>query len=263
MTAPARLRPLAALAGPTPRQDTQGRGGKPVAANRRRAATGLLADPRVRLGIGAAAMLVTALPVRGDRVGWREARAFRTVNGLPDALYVPAWVVMQFGAIGAAPAAASAAWAASDRRLAWRLLTAGSATWALSKLVKHIVPRPRPTMLLADTRCRGRPASGLGYLSGHAGVAVALGTAALPRFGATGRAVTLGLVPVVGLSRVYVGAHFPLDVVGGAALGLAVDAAVALVQQAGRSQRDARTPPGPRRGTRTARGAAARPRTRG
>jgi membrane-associated phospholipid phosphatase len=32
----------------------------------------------------------------------------------------------------------------------------------------------------------------------------------------------------VGLTRVYVGAHLPLDIVGGAALGLAVEALVSL-----------------------------------
>ena len=93
--------------------------------------------------------------------------------------------------------------------------------------------RPRPAALLPGTRCRGRPATGLGYLSGHAGVAVALGVAALPRFGVAGRAITAAIVPIVGLSRVYVGAHLPLDIVGGAALGLAVDAAVALIQESG------------------------------
>ncbi len=32
----------------------------------------------------------------------------------------------------------------------------------------------------------------------------------------------------MGLTRVYVGAHFPLDIAGGAALGLAVNAAAGL-----------------------------------
>src|SRR5437773_1889976 len=86
--------------------------------------------------------------------------------------------------------------------------------------------RLRPAILLAGTRRRGREAAGLGYLSGHAGVAVALGAAAFPRLGPGGRALTLGAVPVVGVSRIYVGAHLPLDVAGGAALGLVLDAAL-------------------------------------
>jgi len=102
-----------------------------------------------------------------------------------------------------------------------------------TKLVKRIVRRPRPATLLPGTRRRGPDATGLGYLSGHAGVAVALGAAALPHLGPAGRALTLAAVPTVGLTRAYVGAHLPLDTAGGAALGLAVDAALALVQEAG------------------------------
>ena len=85
--------------------------------------------------------------------------------------------------------------------------------------------RPRPVTLLPGIRRRGRDASGLGYLSGRAGVAIILGMTALPRLGPGGRALTLTAIPLVGLSRVYVGAPFPLDIAGGAALGLAVDAA--------------------------------------
>jgi membrane-associated phospholipid phosphatase len=77
-------------------------------------------------------------------------------------------------------------------------------------------------------RGRGRDAAGLGYLSGHAAVAVALGTAALPRLGPAARALTLTAIPLVGLTRLYVGAHLPLDIAGGAALGLAAGAAADL-----------------------------------
>lgn len=195
------------------------------ASEHERALPAALAAPRVQLGAGLAVLLATAGAARHDRVGPREARAFRAVNGLPDAVYLPAYAVMQLGAFGAIPASAAAAWLAGDRELAGRLVLGGTGTWALAKAVKQVVRRPRPVTLLPDIRRRGRDAAGLGYLSGHAGVAVALGAAALPRLGPAGRALTLTAIPLVGLTRVYVGAHLPLDVAGGAALGLAVNAA--------------------------------------
>jgi membrane-associated phospholipid phosphatase len=188
-----------------------------------------LADPRGRLGAGTATLLVTAGAVHRDRVGACEARTFRAVNGLPDALYPPAWIVMQLGAFGAVPASAAAAWRAGDGELAARLLLSGTSAWALAKLVKRVVRRPRPADLLPGTRGRGRDAAGLGYLSGHAAVAAALGAAALPRLGPTSRALTLTAIPLVGLTRLYVGAHLPLDIAGGAALGLAAEAAADLL----------------------------------
>ena len=200
---------------------------------RKRSPMRWLADPRVRLGLGTAAVGVTALSARRNRVGHCEAQAFRAVNGLPGSLYGPVWVIMQLGTLGAAPTAAGAALLARDRALAGRLLAGGTGTWALSKLVKQMVRRPRPAALVSGTRTRGRDASGLGYLSGHAGVAVALGTAAFPHLSPSGRAVVAAAVPIVGLSRIYVGAHLPLDVAGGAGLGLAVGAAVALVRRPG------------------------------
>ena len=187
-----------------------------------------LADPRARLGLGVAGLLATAGAVHRDRVSAGEAGAFRAINGLPDALYPPAWVVMQLGAFGAVPAAAAAAWRAGDGELAGRLLLGGTGAWAAAKVVKQVVRRPRPADLLPGTRGRGRDAAGLGYLSGHTAVAVALGAAALPRLGPAGRALTLTAIPLVGLTRLYVGAHLPLDIAGGAALGLAAAAAADL-----------------------------------
>lgn len=200
----------------------------------------VLVDPRGRLCVGVAALLATAGAVRHDRVGPWEARAFRAVNGLPDSWQLPAWIVMQLGTFGAVPASAATAWLAGDGELAGRLLVSGTGAWGLSKVVKQIVRRPRPAALLPGTRRRGREAAGLGYLSGHAAVAVALGATAISRLSPVGRGFVRSAIPLVGLTRVYVGAHLPLDIVGGAAMGLAVAATVDLADAAARRPRASR-----------------------
>lgn len=188
-------------------------------------------DPRIRLVIGVATMGVSLISLHRDRVGPREERVFRRVNDLPDSLFAPAWVVMQLGAVGSAVVAAIVARASNDRRLAARLLIAGTATWGASKIVKPLTGRPRPLALLPDAHLRGREAAGLGYPSGHAGVAVALGVAGVPSLPSPVATVATMAVPIVGMTRMYVGAHLPLDVVSGAALGLAIDAVVEIVQE--------------------------------
>jgi membrane-associated phospholipid phosphatase len=211
--------------------------------NRKPALAAVFADPRIRLGAAAAVMLITAVAARQEQVSPCEARTFRAVNDLPGSLYPAAWLVMQLGTLGAAPTAAGAAWLAGDGELAARLLVNGTGTWVLAKLVKRLVHRSRPAGLLPGTRCHGRPATGLGYLSGHAGVATALSAAALPRLGPAGRALALLAIPAVGLTRIYAGAHLPLDIAGGVALGLTVEAAAAIAGVSERFHTGDRTGP--------------------
>lgn len=177
-----------------------------------------------RLVVGGVGLAVSAAPVRRGRIGRREHRVFRTVNDLPDWLHRPAWVVMQAGALGAAPVGAAVALTLGERRLAARLAGSGTSAWLLAKLVKQVVRRGRPNTVMSGVHHRGPECSGLGYLSGHAAVSMALILIVAPQLG-RGRWAALAVTPLVGLSRIYVGAHLPLDVVGGASLGLLVDGA--------------------------------------
>jgi len=151
-----------------------------------------------------------------------ELALFRPVNDLPDALHPPVWTVMQLGALGAGPVLGTVAWTAGRRELAARMVAGATASWALAKAVKRVVRRGRPVRLVPHTHVRGKEATGLGYLSGHAAVAMSL-TAAAASAMPDHRRLFGAAAAGVGLARMYVGAHLPLDVVGGVGLGLVVD----------------------------------------
>lgn len=182
-------------------------------------------DGALGMVVGLVGVGVSALPVRRNRIGRREERCFVAVNRLPDLLHRPAWVVMQLGALGAAPVTAAVAVVAGRRRLAVRLATNGLSAWVLAKLVKQVIRRGRPSTVMTEVRHRGPESTGLGYLSGHAAVSTALVLAAMPHLDRRIRWLAVAAAPIVGLSRIFVGAHLPLDVVGGASLGMLVDGA--------------------------------------
>ncbi|HEX8861805.1 MAG TPA: glycine betaine ABC transporter substrate-binding protein, partial [Actinomycetes bacterium] len=183
----------------------------------------------VRLALGVAILVGSAELVRRDRVGVLETNVFRLVNDLPGALYPPLWALMQLGNLVAVPLVAAVAALARRYRLAVNLAIAGTAAWFLAKVVKQAVARGRPPSLLNQVHLHGHLPGGLGYVSGHAAVAVALASVASPYLSRRTRRVAWLLAAIVCLARIYVGVHLPLDVVGGAALGWAVGALVHLL----------------------------------
>jgi membrane-associated phospholipid phosphatase len=158
---------------------------------------------------------------------WERA-VFRAVNELPGFLYGPTWVVMQFGTWLAIAGCAGVALAVRRVRLALAFAMAGVTASLLSNVFKAIVGRGRPAALLAAVHARGGLPGGNGYPSGHASVSFALATVAWLWLDGWVRWVLPCAAVIVCFARIYIGAHFPLDVVGGAALGTACGAAVSL-----------------------------------
>jgi membrane-associated phospholipid phosphatase len=183
----------------------------------------------LRLLAGLAILLVCTATVRPDDVGTLETDQFRLVNDLPDALFPAFWVVMQAGNVLAVGVVAAVVAATRRFWLAANLAITGIGVWLAARWIKDQVGRGRPADLLSDVHLRGHHDSGLGFVSGHAAVAVAIATMIVPYLGRRARWVAVAVAVGVCLSRMYVGAHLPLDMVGGAGLGLAVGAAVRLL----------------------------------
>ncbi len=102
----------------------------------------------------------------------------------------------------------------------------GLAAYYAADLVKSLVGRERPASLPVGAVLHEGTVGGAGFVSGHSAVAAALATAAAPYLTRRGRRVAWALAWTVALARVYVGAHLPLDVVGGVALGWAIGSLV-------------------------------------
>jgi len=182
----------------------------------------------LRLLVGTAILLFCTLTVRERHVGVLETDLFRLANDLPTALYPAFWVVMQAGNVVAVGVAAVVVAATRRFWLAANLAITGIGVWMVARWIKQEVGRERPAELLPDVTIRD-PDSGLGFVSGHAAVAVAIATLIAPYLGRRVRWVAFAVAAVVCVSRVYVGVHLPLDVVGGAALGWAAGSLVHLL----------------------------------
>ena len=170
------------------------------------------------------AFLAGGVLARRTGVSPLEQRSFRLINDLPAAMHPPAWVVMQGGSLGGALGLAAAV-GTKRPALALRMAIAGTTAWAVAKVVKRSFGRARPAVALDAARVLGQPAGGLGYPSGHAAVAAARAAVATAELARPWRGAVWVVALLVGPTRLYVGAHLPLDVAGGVGLGVAIGAA--------------------------------------
>ncbi len=118
-----------------------------------------------------------------------------------------------------------ARWAGRDRRR----FGVGSA----AQLLKTAVGRARPASVGIDIVGRSTERSGTGFPSGHAAVALAAAVVVVAYLPGWWRLAPVAVAILVALTRVYVGVHLPLDVVGGAAVGITLGSIVLSLLPAG------------------------------
>ena len=177
---------------------------------------------------GFAVLVACGLVARNGRVGPTEESVFRTINELPGWLYRPLWVFQQFGNIVVAVAVVLVVAAVlRNRRLAIAGIAGAVAKLGLERVVKALVERRRPGTSVGDIVARGEVSlDGLSFVSGHAVITTAFALALTPALPRRWRPLPWVVVALNGLGRIYVGAHNPLDVVGGCGLGMVIGGAL-------------------------------------
>jgi membrane-associated phospholipid phosphatase len=177
-----------------------------------------------------------AVIVADGRVGPAERAVFHVINGLPEWLYRPMLLAQYLGVLGVPLVVAAGALAFRRWRLAVALVLVVPLKLAAERVPKQLVQRERPGTTVPDAILRGVPHGGLSFVSGHAVITFAIAglvALVLPRRWAV---VAFVLATLNAVARVYLGAHNPLDVVGGAAVGLAIAAVLDLVLDVARDR---------------------------
>jgi membrane-associated phospholipid phosphatase len=189
-----------------------------------------------------AVVAACAVVVANGRVGPAERAVFHAINGLPGWLYRPMVVFQYLGVLVIPLVVAVGALALRRWRLAAALVLVVPLKLAAEKVPKLLVERERPGTTVPDAILRGVPSAGLSFTSGHAIITFAIAgllALILPlRWGI----VAFVLATLNAIARVYLGAHNPLDVVGGAAIGLAIAAVLDLVLNVARDRQRSRAP---------------------
>ena len=169
---------------------------------------------------GLAIFATAARRGRTRTVSVGEERVFRAFNRADDTIDLPVWPVMQMGSLGGALGVAAAFGLAGERLTAAAMAASGAGIWGGAKLIKPFIGRGRPARHLAGVRIRGREQTGLGFPSGHTAVSLTVAIVGSRVVSSRLSAALYAAASTTAAARMYVGAHLPIDVLGGVGLGL-------------------------------------------
>lgn len=195
----------------------------PPPKNRRPWYIALAATGALLLG-GSAALAMLGI------VDGLERQLFNAVNHVD----LPAWVTSQV-----AKPLSNAVWGMvilvaillavpKYRLVAWQYGVAAGATRALVWVLEVIVDRARPSGLYEDVMLRVSQ-GGPGFPSGHVSVLAALAITIWPVVSWPWRVLMVALIGAEAWSRIFLGLHVPLDVIGGLGAAMLVVGLIHLI----------------------------------
>lgn len=148
-------------------------------------------------------------------------RVFNLRGARPPGLDRVMWWITQLGNGMFSLALSAFFYLYGQRRLAVELILGTLTLWLAVETIKVLTGRTRPYLLLSGVRVIGWQERGRSFPSGHT-TQVFFMASFLSRFFMPESWVVFGLyflAVLVGFTRMYVGAHYPRDVLAGALLG--------------------------------------------
>jgi membrane-associated phospholipid phosphatase len=161
-------------------------------------------------------------------MSWEHA-VFNYVNNWPESWRAAVAAITMLG--GTWMAAVTVAVTALTRMywLSWRLAFSILAGYGPVLALKLWLERPRPEGLYPDIHLRVAETLA-GFPSGHSMVITVIMLTLLPFMPKVWRWILAGLlIAVIGLSRIYLGVHAPLDIVAGVSIGAIVVCTIRLM----------------------------------
>jgi undecaprenyl-diphosphatase len=173
-------------------------------------------------GLGALAISALTSGGLGQALDRRLYRAVNRGGGRAADSFFKS--VTELGSIWASVGAGVALARARRQREALDALGAAATMWLLGQVLKKVWRRPRPYSSLHDVRLLIAEPAGTTWPSSHPAVLLAFLTVATRDLNASPsvKAGVVGVAGTVGLSRIYLGVHYPADVLGGLLLGRGV-----------------------------------------